>query len=173
MNARLEELATTDGLTGLKNRRTLLERLEDFLGLCRRFPQPLSLLLINVDHFKKINDTYGHPAGDQCLVALANLFRNNSRSIDTVARYGGEEFALLLPNTDKGGSLTVAEPLRGAVEAYSWPNHPVTVSVGASTLTPQITTTDLLLGSADQALYHSKQTGRNRVTHIEVLGVKC
>ncbi|HZT42560.1 MAG TPA: diguanylate cyclase [Chthonomonadaceae bacterium] len=169
VNARLSALASSDGLTGLKNRRAFRETLRHEFDYALRYRTPLSLILVDVDHFKEYNDAFGHPAGDEVLVRVAWILQANARSTDFVARYGGEEFIIVLPNTDRFGAITLAERFRLAIETASWNGHMVTASFGIASLT--LTTTDpaLLIGEADAALYASKKGGRNRTTHYDQL----
>jgi diguanylate cyclase (GGDEF)-like protein/PAS domain S-box-containing protein len=168
---RLEALATTDGLTGLANRRHFDERLADEWARAKRDGTPFSLLLLDVDHFKKFNDQYGHQAGDVCLRALGGILGAQvRRPADLAARYGGEEFALLLPNTDADGCIQVSERVRDALRQLGMPhaqNSPsklVTVSMGGVTSIPvQDVSGDMLVGAADQALYAAKENGRDRL----------
>jgi len=166
-NARLTELVTVDALTGLKNRRHFREELDAASSLAVRNQHPLSLVMLDIDNFKQINDTFGHTAGDDVLCALAELLRTGGREYDVVARYGGEEFALLLPATDASGSLALAERLRQSIESHTWRGMRVTASFGIATATPAAPDTLALIEGADRALYHSKHRGRNRVTHEE------
>jgi len=162
-----ERLATTDGLTGLLNRRTLATQLVARVREAQRYRRPLSLLLIDVDHFKKVNDTHGHPAGDAVLRGVAAVARAQARETDLVARYGGEELAVVLPETDAAGARAIAERLRAAVESTAHASDQgalrVTVSVGVATWPGGGQNPDELLTTADRALYRAKQTGRNRV----------
>ncbi|MCS6776342.1 MAG: diguanylate cyclase [Chloroherpetonaceae bacterium] len=169
MNRRLEALATVDGLTGIYNHRTFQERLTEEYHRFLRHGMPLSLILMDVDHFKKYNDTFGHPEGDRVLRQVAHLLQANSRSTDFVARYGGEEFAVLMPTTDAEGALRAAERLRSAIEQAEWPLRPVTGSFGVATLVNYDQTPDALIAAADRALYLSKQRGRNCATHARDL----
>ncbi len=164
-NARLEALATLDGLTGLKNHRAFQERLEREWERTLRYNTPLSLLLLDVDHFKQYNDTFGHPAGDQVLQTVAHLLQRGARDSDFAARYGGEEFVVVLPHTDCAGARTAAERLRAAIGQAPWPQRPVTASFGVATLTAAMRSRAELIAQADRALYRSKESGRNRVTH--------
>jgi diguanylate cyclase (GGDEF)-like protein len=132
-NARLMALAFLDGLTGLKNHREFLTRLEEEFSCATRYRHPLSLMLLDVDQFKQYNDTFGHPAGDKALCTLVNLLEQSVRASDLAARCGGEEFALLLPNTDSEVVRDCAERVRATVAAFSWPRRPVTISLGIST----------------------------------------
>jgi two-component system cell cycle response regulator len=162
-----ERLATTDGLTGLTNRRSLNAQLTARVREAQRYRRPLSLLLVDIDHFKKVNDTHGHPAGDAVLRGVAAVARAQARETDLVARYGGEEMALVLPETDAAGASAIAERLRAAVETTAHATEHgtlrVTISVGVATWPGGGQTPDELLTTADRALYRAKQTGRNRV----------
>jgi diguanylate cyclase (GGDEF)-like protein len=169
---KLAALATSDGLTGLANRRHFDERLSEEWARAKRDDTPLSLLLIDVDHFKKFNDQYGHQAGDGCLRSVARVLAAQAqRPADLAARYGGEEFALLLPNTDAGGCAEVGERIRGALHelgmlhALNLPSKLVTVSLGGATNLPSQGVTDCsaLVAAADRALYAAKENGRDRL----------
>lgn len=164
-NELLQALATTDGLTGLKNYRTFKERLIEEFERAKRYHLPLSLMLLDVDHFKAFNDTQGHPAGDEVLKRVAKLLTESTRSTDFVARYGGEEFAVLLPFTHQSAALALAERTRAAIAQAKWDLRAVTASIGVATINDTTHTWDILVKQADTALYHSKQTGRNRVSH--------
>lgn len=164
-NTRLETLATTDELTGLKNFRAFQEKLSDQIALAERMRTPLSLLFIDLDHFKSINDTFGHPIGDKYLRKVAEILKTHSRKVDFVTRYGGEEFAVILPNTNQLSAMLLAEKLRKAIETQHWVEKPITASFGVSTLSGDITDKTQLIFSADQALYISKARGRNCLTH--------
>ncbi len=157
---RQRQLAITDPLTGLRNRRYLLEQMEMESERSRRYRIPYSLILLDIDHFKKYNDTYGHPAGDVALRELANRLQKCVRAMDTVARYGGEEFAVLLPATDLANATITAERVRDAVVAHSFAHGPLTASLGVAYcdgLAP-----DGVIAAADVALYQAKSLGRNR-----------
>lgn len=164
-NRELEALATTDGLTGLKNHRTFQEKLAEEYARAVRYHLPLSLLLLDVDCFKSFNDCYGHPAGDLVLVSVAAAVGHTARDTDVAARYGGEEFVVILPQTDETGALAIAERLRTAVAGGDWEQRPITVSLGISTLSLDTPTPASMIACADKALYASKAAGRNRTTH--------
>jgi len=164
--------AATDGLTGLLNRRELDARATELIALSRRHSRPLSCLMIDIDHFKGVNDTHGHAAGDEVLRQVAQRIRGASRSSDVSGRYGGEEFILLLPETDTSGAVAVAEKVRSVVaEAPVQAQRPeggqvaipVRVSIGVATREPAMMEPDALYAAADAALYQAKQSGRNRV----------
>jgi two-component system cell cycle sensor histidine kinase/response regulator CckA len=163
-NARLKALAVTDRLTGTNNRAAFDAELVEECGRATRGGVAMSLLLLDVDHFKRFNDTFGHVAGDAVLRAVAATLRATARASDTVARYGGEEFAVILPDTDRSGAMVVGERFRRAVARKSGDGQGVTVSVGVATLTPAMTDAMMVL-EADRGLYHSKRAGRNRVSH--------
>jgi diguanylate cyclase (GGDEF)-like protein/PAS domain S-box-containing protein len=177
-NARLygtiEQLAVTDELTGLFNRRGFFQLGEREFEGSLRFNRPLAALMFDIDHFKMVNDTRGHPAGDQILRALADCFRQNTRGIDVAGRYGGEEFVLLMPETLLPGAVQIAERLRQSIADLSVPIHPangdsatvdihITVSIGVAALLPDVPSLAVLLERTDQALYRAKDSGRNRV----------
>ncbi len=167
----LERLATTDVLTGVFNRRVLLERLELELRRFRRYGSRLCVLLLDVDHFKRVNDSHGHLAGDAVLVALGQILRTRVRATDMAGRYGGEEFCVLLPETDLEAGRELAERLRQRVAAEAFAAggaaFRVTCSVGVAEFdTARQKVTDLLQ-AADEALYRAKQEGRDRVCAAE------
>lgn len=168
-NRRLEMLAHTDPLTEVMNRRALTERLTAELERVRRYDSQVSLLLIDLDHFKRINDTFGHLVGDDVLMEVATLLQRAVRSVDVVARYGGEEFVIVLPETKQPGAVAFAERIRELVEGHPFTQPEggplvLTASVGvASYPSPGLETTEDLFAKADQALYRAKADGRNRV----------
>ncbi|MCW5829591.1 MAG: diguanylate cyclase [Deltaproteobacteria bacterium] len=165
---RMEQLATTDGLTGLCNHRHFQERITVELERAQRSAQPLSLILLDIDHFKKVNDTYGHPCGDEAIRRLAAVLRNQARQIDLAARYGGEEFVLLLPDTPASGAKAVAERIRNEFqkETFYGPGgeaFQATVSLGLAVYPRDAKKKADIIDRADKALYHAKRTGRNRL----------
>ena len=162
LNQQLEVLATTDSLTGLHNRRAFEHSLSLEVDIVERRSTPLSLVTIDVDHFKQINDNHGHAAGDKALQTIATLLTSSARNIDVVARIGGEEFAVILPNTDAASSLAAAERMRATVANADWSDTPLTISLGIAMLLKSETASSLL-ARADKALYSAKQNGRNRV----------
>jgi diguanylate cyclase (GGDEF)-like protein len=167
----LERLATLDGLTGIANRRAFDERLQHEWSRASRANAPLSLIMADVDYFKRYNDVYGHQGGDECLRAVSAVFQRLAfRASDLAARYGGEEFAIILPSTDLEGVREVAERIRTEVEAAALPHAGsevapcVTLSLGVATVFPGADgEPKTLLTQADQALYAAKKAGRNRV----------
>lgn len=162
--AQLESQSATDGLTGLNNRRAFDLRLEEEFIRSRRAGGPLALALLDVDKFKTYNDAFGHPAGDEVLRKVAEILRQSGRPYDWSARYGGEEFAVILPSTSRDGALVIAERIRRSVQRAVWPNRPITVSIGIAVAATDISSAADLLSRADKALYHSKESGRNRVS---------
>ncbi|MCM3629577.1 sensor domain-containing diguanylate cyclase [Paenibacillus glycanilyticus] len=164
LNVRLETLASTDPLTGLRNRRFFQEQLEKYTALSEQSGAALSLCIIDIDRFKSINDTYGHPVGDLVLTRLAQLLQEQSAGNTVVARFGGEEFVILLPGLNQGQALAAAERYRSATETTPLGDLRITVSIGAATFRAGESGLSLLQ-QADQALYLSKNNGRNRVTH--------
>lgn len=168
-NRRLEALAVTDALTRLFNRRRFEEVLALEVQRSQRTNLPLSLLMIDVDHFKHYNDTFGHQAGDEVLQTIATLVKRRIRATDTACRYGGEEFAIILPDTSKDEAMTLAEHLRHIVEAHPFayeeqqPLGRLTISIGVATYPDDAKDGVSLVRAADQALYLAKQMGRNRV----------
>lgn len=174
-NARLGTLAETDPLTTLKNRRAFERTLDREFAFATRTGIPLSLIVLDIDRFKKYNDLLGHPAGDEALRIISRLLLRSVRQMDLVSRYGGEEFIIILPGTDQPGANTMAERLRRSIEDHPWPGLPVTASLGLATFVPgaaeDCTSPDELFARADTALYYAKSTGRNRVVHAsEMLG---
>jgi diguanylate cyclase (GGDEF)-like protein len=160
----MQQLALTDSLTGCVNRRSFEMQLERDLRLATRMRQPVSLIMLDIDHFKRVNDTYGHDAGDAALRFLADVLRDELRGVDTAARYGGEEFAVILPQAGLEGALIVAERLRSRLETTEVPGigH-ITASFGLATFPLHANSRDQLVGAADRALYESKRAGRNRI----------
>jgi diguanylate cyclase (GGDEF)-like protein len=168
-NTRLAQLAVTDGLTSLYNHRHFHERLALEVERSQRNGLPMSLLMIDVDHFKHYNDHHGHPAGDELLRQLARLMTDGRRANDFVARYGGEEFAIVLVDTPKLTAAQVAERLRdrvagfGVAQAGTQPLGRVSISVGVASFPDDATSPEALVRAADAALYHAKHAGRDRV----------
>jgi diguanylate cyclase (GGDEF)-like protein/PAS domain S-box-containing protein len=169
-----EELARRDGLTGLFNHRTFYSLLTDETVRAQRFNHSLSLLMLDIDHFKGVNDTHGHPVGDVILKGLSDLLMKQARAVDSVCRYGGEEFAVILPEATAAAAAKIAERLRGAVEHCPFDIGggaliAITVSIGVSTFPQQASSPEGLVKAADVALYAAKQSGRNRVSRYEAL----
>jgi two-component system cell cycle response regulator len=168
-NRRLEELATTDALTRLINRRALLERLSAEVDRARRFKSQLSLLMVDLDHFKSVNDEHGHLTGDAILRQMGTLLAGAVRTIDVVARYGGEEFVIIVPETATDGAVVFAERVRKSVDEQRFelegkPIFHLTCSIGVATFpSPRVASTEDLFARADEALYRAKSGGRNQV----------
>jgi two-component system cell cycle response regulator len=169
-NARLEQLAQTDPLTQLLNRRALTERITAEMERALRYDSTMALLMIDLDHFKRVNDTYGHLVGDDVLRDVGQLLSDTIRTSDIVARYGGEEFLVLLPETDDGGAESFAERIRDAIALHLFASDSVaeplrlTASVGVAVYpAARIESVEDLFARADAALYRAKADGRNRV----------
>ncbi len=164
-NAQLATLATTDGLTGLKNHRTFQERLAEEFGRSVRYGSPLSLIFLDVDRFKQYNDSFGHPAGDAVLKRVSDALVHTARLSDVVARYGGEEFAIILTETDAQEAKIAAERLRSAIQNEPWTQRQVTASLGIATFGVETHDPATLIAQADESLYYAKQNGRNCSYH--------
>jgi diguanylate cyclase (GGDEF)-like protein len=163
----LSERALVDGLTGLSNRACFDQRwVEEHARISRQF-RPLSIALLDIDHFKSVNDTFGHPAGDAVLQGLGKLLRQQCRVADIPCRYGGEEFAIIMPDTRPADAVTLCERVRKALEAMNWARHPerkITCSIGVSGCVENVhMNPEQLVQAADQALYAAKRGGRNRI----------
>lgn len=168
--AELEQLAATDGLTGLANRRVLDERVKHEFQSARRYPSALSVVLLDIDNFKRRNDEFGHAVGDQVLQRMGALIRGSVRETDLAARYGGEEFVIVLPKTDEHGATQYAERLKAAMDRESWPGGPVTASIGTASLDSWTPSGERLIALADDAMYEVKCTGKNRIlAHSELM----
>ncbi|HET9528389.1 MAG TPA: diguanylate cyclase [Pyrinomonadaceae bacterium] len=165
-----EEAAFTDHLTGLANRRRFERQLEREVGRVLRYGHPFSLLMIDIDNFKKLNDTFGHDAGDDAIRRISRVLREGTRGIDLAARIGGEEFAVLLVETSQTGALEVAERLRLAVKSLETPSGGrITASFGVAECPTDAQTTSGILKAADVALYEAKRNGRDRVVPMQPL----
>jgi len=166
-------LSKTDGLTGLKNHREFKDEFSAEILRAKRFQRPLSLLMLDIDYFKKYNDTHGHPQGDVLLKKLSELIKENLKDTDIVARYGGEEFAMLLPETPKEQAAAIAERLRSMIEWCKFPKEEtqpqgkVTASIGVSSFPDNGDNAEAVLHSADEALYRAKKEGKNKVVAAE------
>ncbi len=164
---KVAQLSITDTLTGVYNRRYLAQRLEEEFRISHRHHSPLSTLIVDIDHFKKINDEFGHQIGDEALIRVAKSLKEHIRDSDLLARFGGEEFVLILPHTPQKDAMIVAEKLRKTIASLvieSMGDHKITISIGVATMPDlNIENSDELLGAADRALYLAKEQGRNRV----------
>jgi two-component system cell cycle response regulator len=172
VNERLRHMSQTDGLTGLDNRRNLNDRLEEMFHHAQRLSEPFSCVMCDLDHFKSVNDSYGHQAGDEVLKQLSTILKDEAREIDRVGRYGGEEFMLLLPGTVLDAAVTFSERVRKRIEGhtFSFPGGTLrrTASFGVSGWPhPKIRECDSLVRAADDALYVAKEMGRNRVIRFD------
>lgn len=171
-NARLHILATTDSLTGIKNRRSFFESCDPMIPYIKRERQTLTVLAIDIDKFKFINDTYGHHTGDLALIEITKIISHILRKSDIFGRIGGEEFAILLPNTALDGAKLVAEKMREAIESFELyttnkSKIAITISIGIATMNENDYRTEDILLRADEALYCAKNSGRNQVCSIE------
>ena len=172
MNDKLLHISLTDGLTGVDNRRALEQRLHEMFEHSLRLHEPIACVMCDIDHFKKVNDTYGHAAGDEVLKQFAQILRDEAREIDRVGRYGGEEFLLLLPGTVLDSAVTFAERLRQRVDdhTFSFEGGTLkrTMSCGVAAWPhPRIGGREEMLKAADDALYVAKELGRNRVVRFD------
>jgi diguanylate cyclase (GGDEF)-like protein len=161
-NDRLRGLVVTDDLTGLRNRRAFEERLAFEFSMARRKRRDLTVVLVDADDFKRVNDRLGHPAGDSVLQQLARVLQATVRLTDLAVRFGGEEFAVILPENDERSSLLWCARFKKALEDAEWEHYPVTVSMGAAGLTAACVDGSHLVAMADQALYRAKRMGKNR-----------
>ena len=165
-NRRLEHVAMTDLLTSLPNRRAGMGALERAWAASSRFEQALSVLVLDIDHFKRVNDTYGHAVGDKVLIEVAQQIQRVARKDDSVCRLGGEEFLMICPSTDIKAALLAADRLRRTIEALQINVQGTvirsTVSIGVASREPQMADSDALVNAADRALYRAKEAGRNR-----------
>jgi diguanylate cyclase (GGDEF)-like protein len=159
-------LSTVDGLTQVYNRRYFMETLERELSRARRYERPLGLLIFDIDHFKKTNDTFGHRAGDHVLRRVADLVTEDARKVDVVSRYGGEEFTVILPEVGLEGARLFAEKIRKLIEtedfSFEGRKIPVNISIGVAELDESIAAADDMIKTADRRLYAAKEGGRNR-----------
>ena len=162
-NEELERLSVTDGLTGLSNRRRLMETLTDETRRSQRLKHTFAVLMVDVDHFKKYNDSFGHQAGDAVLTRVATLLREATREVDFVSRYGGEEFLILLPETGMAEAQDIAERIRTRIAAEVFHGRHMTVSIGVAEFPLHGGTADQVVGAADEALYEAKREGRDKV----------
>jgi len=164
----LEELATTDGLTSLYNKRALIDVAVQKVKSAARFARPLSVLVCDIDHFKRVNDTHGHDVGDIVIKGLGEVLRKVKRDTDAVGRFGGEEFVVVCEETDERGACQLAERIRTELSATNFPTElgplKVTCSVGVASFPAAGQTWEALFKATDEALYASKRGGRDRVT---------
>jgi len=167
----IKKLSEVDYLTQILNRRSFYDQVNPYINLAQRQKQPFSIVMADIDHFKRINDTYGHDMGDKVLVESAKVLRSNLRNYDILARFGGEEFVIFISNVDELNVLYVAEKLRKGFKQVFQDRleYPVTVSLGVATWTSGPVEIDELISKADKALYVSKNSGRDKVTHFRNL----
>ncbi len=168
-------MAITDALTGLYNRRRFHDVLTSEFERSKRYATPFSVVMLDIDHFKKVNDTFGHSIGDGVLREVSSILKGSIREIDTAARFGGEEFMVILPSTDKSNAMIVAERMRVAIERHRFEglDWSVTVSIGIAGMPDaKADTEDMLIRCADFALYRAKQGGRNRTVSASVADIQ-
>lgn len=174
----LDKLSLTDELTSVNNRRALFKQLELHYRIAQNESQPISFMLLDIDNFKNFNDTLGHMAGDEVLKTIAQLMTKSVRKTEIVGRYGGEEFGMILPDTNTNDAKLLAERLRKMIEEHKWSQNKITVSIGTATVLPQanqsITENEInrFFTMADKALYSSKKSGKNKVTHFNDLDLE-
>ena len=160
---KIQELAVTDELTRTPNRRAFMNDAQKALSWSRRYNRPLTIALMDIDHFKNVNDTYGHDAGDEVLCDIANLIKDTTRSTDIIARYGGEEFILCLPETDISEAVAVAEKIRKTVQDHKFSHgESLTACIGLTEISPEASL-ESMIQETDHAMYQAKHSGRNRV----------
>ena len=173
LEEKLIMMATTDPLTGLNNRRSFTELADRERLKALRFKHPYTVMMLDIDHFKSINDTYGHHIGDEVLKMVADILKNILRDIDILGRLGGEEFAIVLPETPLKEAVVAAERIRMAIEAFTLNTEQgdiqVTISIGVATMTDAHEENETLLNRADALLYQAKENGRNRVEHTLIV----
>ncbi len=161
---KIAEISSIDPLTGMYNRQHLRQLLNNEFARYKRYKIPFSLIMIDIDHFKKVNDTFGHQAGDGVLIAISKIINENLRELDICTRYGGDEFLIVLPHTDEGKAFEIGERIRIKVIESASALHAVTLSVGIATCPYHADTIKSLIKIADEALYSSKSNGKNKTT---------
>ena len=162
-NRRLKEMVQRDGLTGLYNHSAMTEIIKQKIDESLRYQYPLSLVLLDLDYFKNINDTYGHPFGDHVLQTIAYTLKSSVRAVDYACRFGGEEFVLILPSTDQVSAVGVAEKIRGKVEGLRWKHRGCRTTTSGGVASFDNDTPQSLIAKADRLLYLAKEQGRNRI----------
>jgi len=162
-NLKLKVMAITDGLTQLYNHKHSYYKLEEEITRATRYRNRLSIIMFDIDHFKAINDTYGHLTGDKTLVAVGQAIKNNLREIDHIGRYGGEEFMVILPQTGLGDAYTTAERIRRTIESASFEDVNIKITISGGVVEFRDESALILIGKADELLFKAKQTGRNRI----------
>lgn len=162
-NLKLKEMAITDGLTQLYNHKHSYYKLEEEITRATRYGNKLSIIMLDIDHFKAINDTYGHQIGDKTLVAVSQTLKNNLREIDYAGRYGGEEFIVILPQTGLDNAYITAERIRRAIESTSFEEGKIKITISGGVVEFKEESALILIGKADELLFEAKQKGRNRI----------
>jgi len=162
-NIKLQKLSVTDGLTGLYNHRYIVDLTVRLIEESKRYNQILSIAMIDIDNFKSVNDTYGHPFGDEVLIKLASTFEEKIRKTDSAGRYGGEEFLIILTHTDISGAIEVVERIRSSVENLKWNHKDVKITISVGVYQRNNEDTSSLISKADQLLLKAKKNGKNRI----------
>lgn len=172
-NARLAALSMCDGLTGVANRRALDLRLSEEVARARRYDSPCSLMMVDLDQFRQLNDCHGHVAADDALKQMAAVLREAARETDLIARYGAAEFAVVLPDTEQHGALIVAQRYLTHIDHHHFDIGPLSASIGVATLDPDQDDAPALLAQADMALYQAKRNGSDRICYFEGGNFSC
>jgi len=162
-NKLLEMLSVTDGLTGLYNHRYIVDALSQRITEARRYRQPLSVVMLDIDYFKKINDKYGHVFGDEVLIKISSVIEETIRKVDIAGRYGGEEFLIVIPGTDFSGAYKIAERIRESIEKIKWDNDGLKVTISGGICKFKDEDSEKLITKADRLLYKAKESGRDRI----------
>lgn len=165
INSELNRLVITDGLTGLYNHKYIMDRLELEVEKSKRYNRPLSVIMMDIDHFKKVNDTYGHQVGDIVLRLVSDTMRLNLRKVDVVGRYGGEEFFIILPETELEQSVLIADKIRTVIETQVYDSEALKITISGGVACWENQTVGSFIKTADEFLYEAKRTGRNKVVH--------
>lgn len=162
-NKLLEILSITDGLTGLYNHRYIVDALSQRITETRRYGKPLSIVMLDIDYFKKINDKYGHVFGDEVLIKISSVIEETVRKVDIAGRYGGEEFLIVIPDTDSSGAYKTAERIRESIEKIKWDKDGQKVTISGGVCEFKDEDSEKLIAKADKLLYRAKESGRNRI----------
>lgn len=171
-NSYLKEIVRRDGLTGLYNHSTILQIVGDKINEARRYAYPLSLIILDLDYFKRVNDTYGHLFGDHVLKTVARHLLQTIRNVDFAGRLGGEEFAVLLPSTSLKGALTTAEKIRSSISNLTWEHKDFRVTLSGGVVRYENDTVESMVARADKYLYMAKKNGRNKICSMQYVQLR-